>query len=258
MSKINILSTVAALFAFAAFAVADENHETIEKVMKEGMKGDTSPMAKVLGGSASADETKSLAALVKTMAGTKAPEGDQAAYEKKVSELIAAMDAVAGGDKGEAAIAYFGDGATSDGDFHVGVNFAGVYRAAVARAHFDRRSALLAQPFEPNNFAWTWDGDGLMPVAVPTEAFHAVMGMQAARAALQAAASNAQALALFVANDLRREAVMGESPDPVSGDRRGRPVQAAVGGRDGAGIGRRRKLRHDRGRASCGESVQSR
>ena len=104
MSKINILSTVAALFAFATFAVADENHETIEKVMKEGMKGDTSPMAKVLGGSASADETKSLAALVKTMSGTKAPKGDQAAYEKKVSELIAAMDAVAGGDKGEAAI----------------------------------------------------------------------------------------------------------------------------------------------------------
>ena len=34
-------------------------------------------------------------------------------------------------NKGEAAIAYFGDGATSEGDFHVGVNFAGVYRAAV-------------------------------------------------------------------------------------------------------------------------------
>jgi hypothetical protein len=90
---------------------------------------------------------------------------------------------------------------------------------SLARAHFDRRSALLAQPYEPNNFAWTWEGDGLMPIAVPTEAFHAVMGMQAARAALQADASNAQALALFVANDLRREAFMGESPDPVSGDR---------------------------------------
>jgi len=90
---------------------------------------------------------------------------------------------------------------------------------SLARAHFDRRSALLAQPYEANNFAWTWEGDGLMPVAVPTEAFHAVMGMQAARAALQADSSNAQALALFVANDLRREAVMGESPDPVSGDR---------------------------------------
>jgi pyruvate dehydrogenase E1 component alpha subunit len=34
-------------------------------------------------------------------------------------------------NKGEAAVAYFGDGATSEGDFHVGVNFAGVFRAAV-------------------------------------------------------------------------------------------------------------------------------
>ncbi|MCC7381766.1 MAG: thiamine pyrophosphate-dependent dehydrogenase E1 component subunit alpha [Deltaproteobacteria bacterium] len=31
---------------------------------------------------------------------------------------------------GVASLVYFGDGATSEGDFHVGVNFAGVYRAA--------------------------------------------------------------------------------------------------------------------------------
>ncbi len=104
MTKSTLLTAFAALVAAATFAVADENHETIEKVMKEGLKGDTSPMAKVLDGDASDDETKSLAALVKTMHGTKAPVGDQAAYEKKVAELIAAMDAVAGGDKGEAAI----------------------------------------------------------------------------------------------------------------------------------------------------------
>lgn len=73
--------------------------------MKEGMKGDSSPMAKVLDGAApTAEETTALAALVKTMNGTKAPVGDQAGYDKKVAELIAAMDAVAGGDKGEPAI----------------------------------------------------------------------------------------------------------------------------------------------------------
>jgi hypothetical protein len=104
MTKPILLTAVAALFAFAAFAVADENHETIEKVMKEGMKGDSSPMAKVLDGAATAEETTALAALVKTMNGTKAPVGDQAGYDKKIAELIAAMDAVAGGDKGEAAI----------------------------------------------------------------------------------------------------------------------------------------------------------
>lgn len=95
---------------------------------------------------------------------------------------------------------------------------------SLARAHFDRRSALLAQPYEPFNYAWGWEGDGLMPIAVPTDAFHAVLGMRAAREALLADASNSQALALFVANDLRREAVMGETPDPVGGER---PYSAA-------------------------------
>ncbi len=33
-------------------------------------------------------------------------------------------------DKGHASLVYFGDGATSEGDFHVGMNFAGVYQAA--------------------------------------------------------------------------------------------------------------------------------
>ena len=32
--------------------------------------------------------------------------------------------------KGDASVVYFGDGATSQGDFHVGVNFGGVYKAA--------------------------------------------------------------------------------------------------------------------------------
>ncbi len=90
---------------------------------------------------------------------------------------------------------------------------------ALARAHFDRRSALLAQPFETTNFAWRWEGDGLMPIGVPTEAFHAVMGMQAARKALKADPSNAAALALFVANDLRRESVLGDATDAMTGDR---------------------------------------
>ena len=104
MTKSILLTTVAALVAAATFAIADENHEIIEKVMKEGLKGDSSPMAKVLEGAATAEETTALAALIKTMSGTKAPVGDQADYEKKVAELIAAMEAVAGGDKGEAAI----------------------------------------------------------------------------------------------------------------------------------------------------------
>ncbi|MBL9153433.1 MAG: hypothetical protein JNK37_13145 [Verrucomicrobiales bacterium] len=103
MKLLRILATLVVATAVTTM-VADENHEIIEKVMEEGLKGDDSPMAQVLAGKASAEDTAALAKLVKTLAGTKAPVGDQAAYEKKVTELIAAMDAVAGGDKGEAAI----------------------------------------------------------------------------------------------------------------------------------------------------------
>lgn len=82
----------------------DENHEIIEKVMKDGLKGKDSPLAKVLDEEASGEEIKSLAELIQTMKGTKAPVGDQSAYDKKVEEMIAAMDAVAGGDKGPKAL----------------------------------------------------------------------------------------------------------------------------------------------------------
>lgn len=100
---------IPALFAVAAIAIttaviADENHEIIEKVMKEGLKGDESPLAKVLEGAASKEDTAGLAKLIKTMDGTKAPAGDQADYDKKVAELIAAMDAVAGGATDEKAL----------------------------------------------------------------------------------------------------------------------------------------------------------
>lgn len=97
------LLTVAAI-AVSTAVIADENHETIEKVMEEGLKGDDSPLAKVLDGAASKKEITDLAALIKTMHGTKAPKGDQAAYEEKVTELIAAMDAVAGEEAGSKAI----------------------------------------------------------------------------------------------------------------------------------------------------------
>lgn len=104
MKKQIFFTALLALTALTVFAVADENHETIEKVMKEGMKGDTSPLALVIDGKASADETKELTTLILTMKGTKAPRGEQADYDTKVTELIAAMEVVGGGDKGEEAI----------------------------------------------------------------------------------------------------------------------------------------------------------
>lgn len=104
MTKTILVSAAAALLALASAPALADDHEILEKVMKEGMKGDSSPIAKTLKGEASDEEIKELATLIKSMHGTKAPEGGQAAYESKVAELIAAMDAVAGGDKSEGSI----------------------------------------------------------------------------------------------------------------------------------------------------------
>lgn len=104
MKKPSFLAAFVAIAGLTVFSIADENHEIIEKVMKEGMKGDESPLALVLDGKASDEQTKELAALILTMKGTKAPVGEQSGYEAKVIELIAAMEAVGGGDKGDDAI----------------------------------------------------------------------------------------------------------------------------------------------------------
>ena len=83
----------------------DKNYAIIEKVMKQGLKGKTSPLAKTLKGAATDDEIKKLSKLSMTMKGTKAPKGDQAEYAKKVNALVSSMAKVAGGDKSEKALA---------------------------------------------------------------------------------------------------------------------------------------------------------
>jgi hypothetical protein len=96
-------------------AAGDANHEIIEKVMKEGMKGDTSLHAKVAAGTASADEVKTLADLIHTMTGTKAPVGDQSNYDKKVAALVGAIDAIHGGNKSPEAVAAYKEAANCKG-----------------------------------------------------------------------------------------------------------------------------------------------
>lgn len=98
MKSIHRLFVVAAALCFTVSLFADENHEIIEKVMKEGLKGKESPLAKVLDEEASGEQIKSLAELIQTMKGTRAPVGDQSEYDTKVNDMIAAMNAVAGGD----------------------------------------------------------------------------------------------------------------------------------------------------------------
>jgi hypothetical protein len=101
--KLAPLFAVIALSSIANLAISDD--EVISKVMKEGFKGDTSTIKAVIAGTATPEATTEFLALVKTLEGTKAPVGDQAAYEAKTKEVIEALTAVAGGDKAEAAVA---------------------------------------------------------------------------------------------------------------------------------------------------------
>ena len=107
---LSVAIAVSASLVFTSSTLADENHDIIEKVMKNGLKAPKKPenaesqMEKLLGGTLKAEETKALLELVKTMHGTKAPVGDQAAYDEKVKELIAALEEVAGGKTDEKAL----------------------------------------------------------------------------------------------------------------------------------------------------------
>jgi len=107
MKRTSLFLAFSSLIAAAAFAAGDANHEVIEKVMKEGMKGDTSLHAKVVAGTATAEETKTLTDLIHTMTGTKAPVGEQSDYDKKIAALVAGIDAIQGGNKSPEALAAY-------------------------------------------------------------------------------------------------------------------------------------------------------
>lgn len=92
---------VALALVFCSLSHADDQ---LEKIMKEGFKGKTSPMAKVINGTATPDETDKLVKLVHSMRDTKAPIGDQSDFERRVATLIGALDSVVGGDKSREAV----------------------------------------------------------------------------------------------------------------------------------------------------------
>jgi hypothetical protein len=115
MQRTILALAVLALSNGAVFAKDDPNHEILEKVMKEGMKGDASPHAKVLAGTATADEVKTLTDLIHTMTGTKAPVGEQSDYDKKVAALVAGIDAIHGGNKSPEAVAAYKEAANCKG-----------------------------------------------------------------------------------------------------------------------------------------------
>lgn len=76
----------------------------IASVMKAAMKGDDSLYNKVAKGKGTAADARKLADCLKGLAGTKAPKGDQAAYERKVKALIDAAIIVGNGSNSAAAL----------------------------------------------------------------------------------------------------------------------------------------------------------
>ncbi|MFK7960823.1 MAG: hypothetical protein AB8G96_09885 [Phycisphaerales bacterium] len=86
--------------------------------------------------------------------------------------------------------------------------------------YMSEMSSLVAYPLDTTNNVWSWQAFGLVPTAVPTEIFNEVMAMKSAAVAVEEDPSNAEAIALYVAGDLRRENEMPAGGiDPVFGDK---------------------------------------
>lgn len=98
------LIAVAATFGLVSIASADD-HEIIESVMKKGMKGKNSLVAKVKSGKASEAEVKQLHEMFVKLAKTKPEKGGMDSWKAKTSALVAATELIIKGDpKGRAAL----------------------------------------------------------------------------------------------------------------------------------------------------------
>ncbi|MEY2794495.1 MAG: hypothetical protein RIR10_211 [Planctomycetota bacterium] len=91
--------------------------------------------------------------------------------------------------------------------------------AALARKFFQLEESLVTQPTDATNNIWAFDTAsggfaGLQASAVPTAVFCDMMAMTLARRALALDASNSNALATYVAADLRRENTLGSDAQP--------------------------------------------
>lgn len=91
--------------------------------------------------------------------------------------------------------------------------------AQLAANFFSEQPTLIPWPGEEANNVWTYDPTvGLAPTPVPSTIFSEVMSMRSARRALTADSSNAGALALYVASNLKREnELQAGQIDPIFG-----------------------------------------
>ncbi len=97
--------------------------------------------------------------------------------------------------------------------------------ARLAKQYFNESESVIAFPMEATNNVWTYDPmSGLDATPVPTAIFSEVMAMKTASRSLRADPGNQDALAHFVAANLRRanELPNGEA-DPIYGNNRYTP-----------------------------------
>ena len=92
-----ILALALASLATAGTLRADD--EKIGKIMKAAMKGETSLFKKVCTGKGTPEDARKLSNCLNGLKGTKAPKGDQAAYDQKIDALLKAAADMAEGKK---------------------------------------------------------------------------------------------------------------------------------------------------------------
>ena len=84
--------------------------EQISKIMKAAMKGDTSLFKTICTCKGTPEDAKKLSDCLNGLKGTKAPKGDQAAYDAKLDALLkAAADVAAGNKEAQAALGKAGN-----------------------------------------------------------------------------------------------------------------------------------------------------
>lgn len=95
-----------AIVAIASLAVAADDDNPIKKSMRAAHKapqGEKKLCEKIVGGTASDEEVKSVLDGYKAMVDCKPPRGEQAAFKEKVTKLIAATENVVAKKEGAAA-----------------------------------------------------------------------------------------------------------------------------------------------------------
>lgn len=92
--KLHRIKPAASVLLALAFTASVATAVEIEDVMKNAMKGEASLYKKVATGKGSQSDADKLLGYLKGLQGTKAPKGEQAAYDDKVSKLVKASEGV--------------------------------------------------------------------------------------------------------------------------------------------------------------------